>query len=521
MSAAAAPTQQAGPPRGIAPPRSTFRRIALYGAARAAIAGVLAIRGLVLATLLGPAAFGGWALIRLGLGYAGFAALGIHRGLELELTRARGRFETGAARDGPARAALGYVLVVFGAIAAVALAASFAVTEPERAFELRAFAAAVLAEQLYVYGLIALRVQANLRRYAGLEFAHAVLQLVCTLGLAVRWGLDGALVGLVIGNVLSLGLLPGMVPLRPAFDVASVRRLLSVGVPFAIALGLARLLSSVDRLTVVTLGGRVMLGYYAFAVAVAGLAAAVGWVIRTVVFPEVYHRMETAGAARAVREHVERSILPFVQLFPPILGLGALALRPALALLAPRYAPAAPAGELFIFSGVAAGLASLGAVGLVAAERQRVLPVFAGAGTALNLVLSLTALRLGLGLEAVAAGALLSQTAYGGAVLVVNLKSAEGSPGAAAARATACRAVLPLAWCAVSVLAVRRVWPGADVSSTALAAAAYLVLLVPLVPRLAAAARRAMIRGGMARGAMLRDAPAPRAAPRAGAGDVV
>jgi O-antigen/teichoic acid export membrane protein len=465
----------------------TLRRIAGYGAARVVVEIILGVRGLALAAVLGPVAFGGWALMRLATGYASFGTLGIHRGLELELTRARGLPAAHDDRARPDAAALAYLLAVFGLLAVGALAASFVVQDPARMVELRIFGAAVLGEQLYGYGLVALRVRADLGRYARLELAHAGLQLVCTCVPAWAWGLNGALAGMVIGNLLSVGVVIGHVPLRPRFAPAVIRRLLGIGLPFAVTMWLGRLLGSVDRLVVAADGGRSALGYYAFAVSIAGLAATLGWVVRVVIFPDVYARAQAVGAGPAVREHVARALLPFAVLYPPLLGIAALALRPGLALIAPQYAAASAAAEVFVFSGVAGGLTSLGAVGALAGDRQRWLPAMAAGSVALNLVLSHEALRLGLGLEGVAAGAVISQTAYGLGVLGLNLRvGGQTDPVAALARAA-----VPLLWCAASVAAVRAAWPGAGAADTAQAVLAYAALMLPLARPMTAALRAA------------------------------
>ena len=55
-SAAAAEPERAG---------GLIRRVAGYSAMRGVAEGLLGLRGILLATLLGPAAFGSWALLRL------------------------------------------------------------------------------------------------------------------------------------------------------------------------------------------------------------------------------------------------------------------------------------------------------------------------------------------------------------------------------------------------------------------------------------------------------------------------
>jgi len=65
--------------------RRLLQKVAAYGMTRGATEGLLALRSVLLAAMLGPAAFGTWALLRLGMRYSGLAGLGVFRGLEMEL----------------------------------------------------------------------------------------------------------------------------------------------------------------------------------------------------------------------------------------------------------------------------------------------------------------------------------------------------------------------------------------------------------------------------------------------------
>jgi hypothetical protein len=105
------------------------------------------VRGVLLAMLLGPAAFGTWALLRLAMRYSALTGLSVYRGLELELLQPR--TSGSELSDRPARTALGFVLLLAGAISAVALGSSFAAASASDRLVLRAFAAASLAECLY------------------------------------------------------------------------------------------------------------------------------------------------------------------------------------------------------------------------------------------------------------------------------------------------------------------------------------------------------------------------------------
>jgi len=471
--------EQVIPVAALPQPKSRLlQRVAAYSAARSVTEGLFGIRSIVLATVLGPVAFGGWALLRLSMRYAGLGGLGVFRGMELELMRARGHHAGADDAGDAAGAALGFVLSVSGTMAALALIGSFLVRDPQGAMVLRGFAGAVILEQVYTYALIWTRVRTTLRRYATLEITNAALQAVFTAAFAAVWGLPGAFIGLGCASATAILVTSSWVDFRPALRVAPLARLLRVGVPVAISMILGTALSTGDRWVVAGFGGAQLLGYYAFAASVAGLAASFAWVVRTVVFPEVYGEARSIGAAAALNAHFERAVLPFARLYPPLLGLLSCLLGPAIALILPKYLPAVPPARLFLLSGGAAGLVSLGALGTVAAGRQRSLPVISGSALLVTLMLSVLAIRSGAGLEAVAAASFAGQLIYAGSVLWLNFReSGVPEPGRFLVLA-----LTPLLWSTASALLIGRLLPGHDLESGLLGAAGYLLLLAPLAP---------------------------------------
>jgi O-antigen/teichoic acid export membrane protein len=475
------PTAESALPIAAVPHRKgrLLQRVAAYSAARGVIEGLFGIRSIVLATVLGPVAFGGWALLRLSMRYASLCGLGVFRGMELELMRTRGS-EAGSADDAraAASAALGFILSVSGTLATTAIVASLLVHEPQLALVLRGFAVAVILEQVYSYALIWTRVRTTLRRYASLEITNAALQAVFTASFAAVWGLPGALIGLACASATAILVTSLWVEFRPALRLAPLTRLLRVGIPVAVSMMLGTALSTGDRWVVAGFGGARLLGYYAFAASVAGLAASFAWVVRTVVFPDVYGEARSIGAAAALKGHFERAVLPFARLYPPLLGLLACLLGPAIALVMPKYLPAVAPARLFLLSGGAAGLVSLGALGTVAAGRQRSLPAISGSALLVTVALSILAIRSGAGLEAVAAASFAGQLIFAGCVLWLNFReSGVPEPGRYLVLA-----LTPLLWSTASALLIGRLLPRLDLESGVLGAVAYLLLLAPLAP---------------------------------------
>jgi O-antigen/teichoic acid export membrane protein len=446
--------------------------VVAYAVSRGASEGLLALRGVLLATMLGPAAFGTWALLRLSTRYAALAGLAIFRGLEVELLHSKDSKSSSTA--------LGSILLLTGGLAVVAILASFAGAEPRQQLLFRSFAAAAVAEGLYNWALVCTRVRTSLKRYAILEAATSALHLVIGVALARMWGLPGALAALAVASAAGFALATRWVRARPGLDASALRGMLHVGFPLALTGCIGTALQTADRWVVAAWGGATMLGYYAFAGAVASAAIALSLVIRIVVFPKVYADARSAAPGAAVRLHLTNTLLPYARLFPPILGAMALLLGEVLAAVLPDYLPAVGPSRIFLLSGAAIGIVNLASIGAVATGRQRRLPAYALAALTLNLSLSFAALTLGAGLEAVAAASLTGHLLFATAVLRLNAR--EG--GVTEAGRFALAALFPLVWCTVAVVAAAHLSPPTDLGTDATALGIYLVLLLPLLPLL-------------------------------------
>ncbi len=465
------------------------RRIMLYAATRGTTEGMRSIRGLLLAVVLGPRAFGIWTLFRIFMRYTPLSGLGVQRGLELAIVQehALGDAEAVERSNTAARTTLGWIIATAIATSLVALIASFVVTDEPWRLALRAVSLGVVLEELWVYATTYLRALRELRRYALLEIANASLHLVAAVGMAKLFGLRGAIAGFVAGALASLWTVRNCAPFRPLLHKPALKRLLGVGIPLALSSALTVALGTADRLVVAAYGGATTLGLYAFGVSIAGLAASLAWIIRTVIFPDVYGSARVAGAAPAMREHLDRTVLPFAYLFPPILGALALAMEPTMALALPRYLPAASAARIFIFSAAAGGITTLGAIGVVATGKQRALPLLSAFALCINLACSMLALENGGGLALVAGGAVLAQATIATGVLAILGRQATLS------RATTLvlKGMLPLAWCIACVALTSRLYDPRSITGGAESLGTYLLLLLPISPLMVSGFRSA------------------------------
>ena len=458
--------------------RTRLGRIALYGSSRAIVEILIGVRGVLLAGLLGPQAFGVWALFRLILTYGNFAGLGLLRGMELEVAKARAEGDTVVVRAW-GRAAAGCTLAIFGCVASVVLIASGIVGEIWLRQLLWAVAGGLLLERFWFYAISFTRVSGSLRQFALLELAQAVGQLVLTLSLGYLFGIAGAFVGFVLASLLALVLLRGIAPFRPSLDVVRLKAMLAVGLPLGMTQFLSAMLATADRLVLGAWLGLAALGHYAFAVSVASLGVSAALVVQTVVMPDLYGRLANEGVAGITREHLDRTIRPFVLLLAPIVGAGVLVLGLIVASFLPQYAAAIRPASVFVFTGIAQGAVGLAMVAVIASRRQSVLPLFTLAALLLNVMLAIGTLALGFGLVGLAAGAVVARLLYAGGVIMLVAREARAAP-----LPMAVRTLWPIAWCAGATALVGYLVPPVDLRSCALALFCYVVVNAPVLAAL-------------------------------------
>ena len=471
-----------------APHGPRLSHVAGYGVLRSFVEGLYGVRGMVLAGVLGAELFGLWSLVRIAQQYLAFASLGIPRGLEVEVSAASGR-DGAPAREALAfgRSAVAYTLVVFGALSLLIAAAALLAPDTRMQLVLGGLALGLLAERLWFFVATFMRASGLLWRFAWYELAHATLHLLLAVALAAAFGLWGAFAGFLLAHLAGVALACRHVPLRPVWSRDHLGPLVRIGIPVSVSTLFYTALVSVDRLMVGAFAGVEALGHYAFAVAVSGIGVVIGHVIRTVLFPHVFQLARRAGADES-SDYLDQALLPFAWALPPVFCLAALALGPAIELILPSYAVAVPAARLFIFIGVVQGLAMVANLGVVASGRQRLLPWLTGGAFVANLLFSAGVLSLGLGLEILAATALLCRIGYAIALVL----AARGiTTGWREGRRMALRLGVPIVLCAALAVLLGHVFPEPDLREAGLVLCLYVLGIAPLVAGVLRSVRQA------------------------------
>jgi PST family polysaccharide transporter len=312
--------------------------------------------GMVLARLLTPEDFGIYAIA---LGAMYFVMHVNDAGLIAATVQWRGRIEEMAPTA--TTLALGFSVAIYGVFFLCAPAFAGLAGNPEAAPIVR-----VLTLVMLVDGVTAVRAGYLLRTFQQHRITTGnLLGLIANAAVAISLAVYGAgAMSFAAGQVTGAAVTGAFVlwsahmPWRFGFDRAVARRLMTFGIPLAMALGIEAILLNADYVIVGRTLGATALGFYLLAFNISSWAPGVlGTAIRWVSIPSFSRLSEEEGALAPA---VHRSVTMLVTAVLPIGFLTAVLALPLIELLyGADWAPSAPVLRFLIILGVARMLTQL------------------------------------------------------------------------------------------------------------------------------------------------------------------
>ena len=396
-----------------------------YGAATVADQAARVVLNVVAAAVLGPVQFGTWILVSSVVQYSTFTSLGIVNGAAREIPRLHGAQDAAGAQD-VEDVATGAALVT-GLLAGVLVAALSPVLFGSGVVNPVLVGVAVLLQQGFFLQQILFRANLRFRAAAGQLAVGAVALPVVGIPL-LRFGPDGLVVARIVLNagvfLLALRRLPRMP--RPRWHTATASGLLRVGAPVMMAGLVFALLITIDRWLVDALLGRTAVGQYGVVTLAIGGLLVVPTFLAQQLYPRLSHERGAGASGADLLQAARRFGLTAALLTGGAGLLASIAAVIAIPILLPEYVPAV--GAIVVASAavaVYAGSAGLGYV-LNLTGHQRTLVLAQVAALVLDVMLSVTFTRAGLGLPSFAMALLLTFTAYGAGLWVLTRRAARG-----------------------------------------------------------------------------------------------
>ncbi len=311
------------------------------------------VRGILLATFLGPQMFGVWGFLMLMQQYLSYTSLGLQYSITVELaTNSMVKPEKQVKFLGSAFAMTIFIscgLVLLG----VGIQASRIPVFEKYFFSQYALLLSVIVGLYHFQQLLTniYRVYGKLTRIAVSEITSAVIPLAAVMIFRNSDLINAVLVALVLSGFLSIGIFLVRAPFKIVFgfDLGYWKQLLAIGVPLLVY-SASFYVITVSARTIISIFYPVeIMGYYSLAntITTATLLGlnAVSWVI----FPDILSRTHSAipddlamGVVRRVNDLYGTSV--FLAVFGVILGL------PVLFFFLPQYQPAADTLSVLLLS---------------------------------------------------------------------------------------------------------------------------------------------------------------------------
>lgn len=329
---------------------------AVSGSGLAGLA-VAFLTGLIVPNLLGPDRYGAWQSIYIWTPYLGLSATSILEGMhrKLPLLRGAGEFELAfRLKQSVFRAVVLLGLIQSMILSVVAFVGPWTVGVRLGMLALSLSGAFLVPTSAYTYMFRGDNVFPLLARY---NFASALVTLLYP-PLVWRWGVTGAYVALIAGNVSLFSycwyLHKAHAALGPSYSGSpavawsDVRQLLTFGVPVA-CLGLVTIIGrAVDRYLILTFLDRASLGYYLANVMFAAPFAAFIGSMNGVLYVRQSERYGASRNAAVLRPIVSLMIASTGRVCFPVAAAIIVGLPEIVSLTLPKYTAGVVAGQIYL-----------------------------------------------------------------------------------------------------------------------------------------------------------------------------
>jgi O-antigen/teichoic acid export membrane protein len=365
------------------------------------------VAGLWVARMLGPSNFGIWNAVSLVLIYGAYSEFGIlsAMGRELPFYRGKGDLEKAASVEGVARHAT-FVGSLLAAL--IVLVCSFLPGQaPMMARGLQAMAVVLILQQVYTYHRILLRSYNQFRELSQQQVLLAIFNSGLAVAFVLFLGLTGRMIAAIMAQAAIVLYAVRRNPWRPVpkFHAPVAWALMRVGVPITISGFILSLVTTVDRLMVITFLDEKQLGYIGIALLIAGVVSLIPAMAIQVLVPRINYQFGNSGKdVAALRSFVLTPPTILSALLPILIGSIYLSLPFVIGVLLPAYTPAITAIRIIILGIFFYCILGMTDVFLVTTGKLKQYALFGCIALLLNIILDYLSLQLGYGIEGIAFG---------------------------------------------------------------------------------------------------------------------
>lgn len=371
-----------------------------YSTARYLSEFAFVIRGLVAAKLLGPSAYGLWAMLKTYINMSEFASGGAANAMYRQVPLKKGEQKVDEVHR-IQESTFSFGFVVSAIICAASLLASFFIDNP---LLLQLAAVIFLSRNIHLFLIFRFKSEKKIVLVARYELAEAVINTILTIVLMFFFGLKGMLIGTMItyGGLVMLMAMRGYLSFRINLDWKMIRSLLRLGFPIMVLALSGFFMYNIDKIAVFLVLGSTMTGYYSLASFFSNIVGYIPATISTVLIPRMMFDLGKTNDPKALVPYYLKPIGLLSKMMPVAMGALYLVVEPPITWLLPKYGPAIPVLKILLPGLVFVSMLSVPQNILIALKKQtRLMAILIGL-LIVGLVLDFAVLTAGFGIRGVA-----------------------------------------------------------------------------------------------------------------------
>ena len=365
------------------------------------------VAGFWVARLLGPSDFGVWSAVSLVLIYGAYLELGAlsAMGRDLPFCHGQGDVVKAASLEGAARR-----VTIFGAFVAALFVLVFSLLPSHSSMMARGLqfiAVVLILQQVYTYHRVLLRSHNQFRELSQQQVLLATFNSGLAVVFVVFLGLTGRMIAAILAQAAIMLYAVRRNPWRPIpkFNSHMTWSLIRVGIPIIISGFILSLLTTVDRLMVITFLDKKQLGYIGIALLIAGVVSLIPAMAIQVLVPRINYQFGNSGKnVEALRSFVMTPPRILSAVLPILIGSIYLSLPFVIGVLLPAYTPAITAIRIIILGIFFYCILGMTDVFLITIGKLKQYAFFGCIALLLNIILDYLFLQLGYGIEGIALG---------------------------------------------------------------------------------------------------------------------
>ena len=439
------------------------------------------VRGILVASFLGPALYGVWSIFRSFFQTSVYSGLGTSWALARELPFNKGKNESHKS-ELLKHTTLNFSVLTSLIIAGVTIAYSCLDAAEGFRSEIRLGAVALVLNVIHAYIPQQLRGEKKFFALAKYWLAYSLLNTAIGLALMYPFGIDGLLWGMIITSATLTVILfrSGELCFAYGLDRQILVKAIAIGFPMMFITIAPKLMAIFDRVIIFAMIDSVTTGYYSMAAFFSSLLIKIPSAMAAVLLPRLMYQQARGSDLSEMNHLYDKPMLLQAYLVPVVLGIMVLNIEAFLGLLLPDYLPAVPAFQVLVMGMYFTVMWTIPKGVLIVFNKQGLFMVAVPIFLVLGVIMNYAAIKAGFGMIGVAYASaifyfLVLLVTNGYALRLLNRSRAERMKTFASIH-------IPYLYAIVSILLVTRIDAGGSIlADSILRSAIFLLCCVPLL----------------------------------------